>query len=76
MPRQSLRGNGVEQPALGFLPTTDQWVPHISLVFLEMWETRTFLGSFWRVKNCSLYPPTLRSVVRKEFINDEFSRTL
>jgi len=28
---------------LGFLPAKDQWVPHISLVFREMWEMRTLM---------------------------------
>ena len=27
----------------GFLPAKDQWVPHISLVFREMWEMRTLM---------------------------------
>src|SRR5271156_1179484 len=34
--------------------STDQRVPHISLVFREMWETRISLGSLWRSKNCKL----------------------
>ncbi len=28
---------------VGSFPATDQRVPHISLVFREMWETRTFM---------------------------------
>ncbi len=30
-----------EQPALGFILTSDERVPHISLVFREIWDTMT-----------------------------------
>jgi len=37
-------------------------VPHISLVFREMWETRISLGTSGRAKNCRL-----AAVVTTEF---------
>ncbi len=51
-PRPCVGGPGLA--GSGFLLTTDQRVPHISLVFREMWETRISLGSLCTAKNCGL----------------------
>ncbi len=48
------------------LLTTDRGVPHISLVFREMWETQIPLGSPWRGKDCRLGTRSLPHLAKNE----------
>jgi hypothetical protein len=69
--RQEIRGSVVEGPAVSFGSkafcflsesrirgsglSISQQNPGISLVFREMWGTRTSIGSLWRAENCRVF---------------------